>query len=115
MDGEHAAVMDIVSDEFGMPAETMFLVFDNVPDDKIESTLNKVDKLNVTSEIVSPLDKTHNTKKAFLMHFFILIMKTENMSAIVTDIRDAVGMKKESHLQVLPLFQRISTLPANMT
>ena len=55
-DGEHAAVMDIVSDEFDMPAETMFLVFDNVPDDKIESTLTNVGKLKVTSEIASPLD-----------------------------------------------------------
>ncbi len=32
MDGEHSAVMDIVSDEFDMPAETMFLVFDDVQD-----------------------------------------------------------------------------------
>ena len=42
MDGEHSAVMDIVSDSFDMPAETMFLVFDNVEDKTIETTLDKV-------------------------------------------------------------------------
>ena len=41
MDGEHAEVMDIVSDTFDMPAETMFLVFDDVADDKITSTLRQ--------------------------------------------------------------------------
>ena len=35
MDGEHADVMDIVSETFDMPAETMLLVFDNVADEKI--------------------------------------------------------------------------------
>ena len=35
MDGDHSAVMDIVSETFDMPAETMFLVFDDVNDEKI--------------------------------------------------------------------------------
>ena len=94
IDGEHAAVMDIVSDEFGMPAETMFLVFDNVPDDKIESTLIKVDKLKVTSEIVSPLDNDTQYKEGVsyaLLHFD---NQDKDMSAIVTDIREAVGNEK---------------------
>ena len=51
MDGEHAEVMDTVSDTFDMPAETMFLVFDDVADDQITSTLDKIEKLEVTSEI----------------------------------------------------------------
>ncbi|NYF25864.1 MMPL family transporter [Sporosarcina sp. JAI121] len=94
IDGEHADVMEIVSDEFGLPAETMFLVFDDVPDDTIKSTLNKVDKLKVSSEIVSPLNNdtqyTNGVSYA-LLHFD---NKEKDMSAIVTDIRNAVGDEK---------------------
>ncbi|MEK4713107.1 MMPL family transporter [Sporosarcina sp. FSL K6-5500] len=93
-DGEHAAVMDIVSDEFDMPAETMFLVFDNVSDEKIVSTLTNVDKLKVTSEIVSPFDNDtqyKNTASYALLHFD---NAEKDMSVIVTDIREAVGNEK---------------------
>ena len=91
MDGEHSDVMDTVSETFGMPAETMFLVFDQVKDEKISSTLEKVEKLGITSEISSPLDDaslyTDDVSYAML-HFD---NETENMSDVVTAIRDAVG------------------------
>lgn len=94
MDGEHAEVMDIVSEDFGMPAETMFLVFSDVSNDKIKSTLDKIDKLNVTLEIASPLENDNQYKEGVsyaLLHFD---NEAEDMSAIVTDIRDAVGSEK---------------------
>ncbi len=115
MDGEHAAVMDIVSDTFDMPAETMFLVFDNVQMIKSNQHFTNIEKLNVTSAIASPLDNDTQYKKDVsyaLLHFD---NEAENMSDIVTDIREQSAMKKESHLQVLPQFQKISTLPANVT
>ena len=104
-DGEHAAVMDIVSDEFDMPAETMFLVFDNVSDDKIASTLTNVDKLKVTSEITSPLDNDTQYKKLFPMHFFIFDNAEKDMSAIVTDIREAVGNERNHTYRCLRYFK----------
>ena len=94
MDGEHADVMDIVSEDFGLPAETMFLVFNDVQNDKIKSTLDKIDKLNVTSEIASPLQNDNQYKDGVsyaLLHFD---NEAEDMSTIVTDIRDAVGNEK---------------------
>ena len=94
MDGEHAAVMDIVSDTFDMPAETMFLVFDNVSMIKLNQHLTNIEKLEVTSEIVSPLDNDTQYKKDVsyaLLHFD---NETKNMSDIVTDIRDAIGDEK---------------------
>jgi len=94
MDGEHAEVMDIVSEDFGMPAETMFLVFNDVSNDTIKSTLDNVDKLNVTLEIASPLENDNQYKEGVsyaLLHFD---NEAEDMSAIVTDIRDAVGSEK---------------------
>ncbi len=94
MDGEHAEVMDTVSDTFDMPAETMFLVFDAVADDQITSTLDKIEKLGITSEIESPLDNGDQYKTGAsyaLLHFD---NEEKNMSDVVTMIRDTVGDAK---------------------
>src|SRR6185437_11264401 len=94
MDGEHADVMDVVADTFDMPVETMFLVFDDISDEKITSTLDKVEKLKVTSDIASPLDNEAQYKEGVsyaLLHFD---NGAENMSDVVTTIRDAIGDEK---------------------
>ena len=94
MDGEHATVMDIVSDTFDMPAETMFLVFDNVEDKTIETTLDKIEKLKLTSEIISPLDAKDMYKdnaSYALLHFD---NGADNMPEVVTAIRNAIDNEK---------------------
>ena len=95
MNGDHAAVMDIVSETFDMPAETMLLVFDNVDDEKISSTIEKIEKLDMTSAIDSPLDDGSLYKEDVsyaLLHFG---NETDNMSDVVTDIRDVIGDEPE--------------------
>ncbi|MCZ2259328.1 MMPL family transporter [Sporosarcina sp. G11-34] len=94
MDGEHSKVTEIVSETFDMPAESMLLVFDKIDDKKIESTLKKVEKLDVTSGITSPLEDSTLYKEDVsyaLLHFD---NEADNMPEIVTDIRDAVGEEK---------------------
>jgi len=94
MDGEHSNVMDIVSDTFEMPAETMFVVFDDVEDKTIEKTLANIEKLKLTSEIISPLDAKDMYKdnaSYALLHFD---NDADDMPAVVTDIRDAIGEEK---------------------
>jgi len=95
MDGDHAAVMEVISDTFDMPAESMFLVFDKVSDDKIETTLEKVEKLKLTSAIQSPLDDEvlykDNVSYA-LLHFNS--DNADHMPDVVDDIRDVVGDEK---------------------
>ena len=94
MDAEHEKVMKIASETFDLPAETMFIVFENVKDDKISSTLNKVEKLNLTSEIVSPLDNTdqYTEEVSYAMLHFDNVER--DMSAVVTDIREKIGDEK---------------------
>ncbi|WOV87175.1 MMPL family transporter [Sporosarcina oncorhynchi] len=91
MDAEHEKVMKIASETFDLPAETMFIVFDNVKDDKISTTLDKVEKLNLTSEIVSPLDNTeqYTEEVSYAMLHFDNVER--DMSAVVTDIREKIG------------------------
>ncbi|WP_342506878.1 MMPL family transporter [Sporosarcina sp. FSL K6-2383] len=94
MDGEHADVIDIVSSTFDMPAETMFVVFDHISDDKIQTTLQNIEKLNLTSAIASPLDDdtqyTEDVSYA-LLHFD---NQAENKADSVTAIREAIGDEK---------------------
>ena len=94
MDAEHEQVMKIASETFDLPAETMFVVFDNVDDETIASTLVDIEELDLTSEVVSPLDHeeqyTKNVSYA-LLHFE---ETDKDMSGVVTDIRDAIGDEK---------------------
>ncbi|AOV06593.1 MMPL family transporter [Sporosarcina ureilytica] len=94
MDGDHAEVMDIVSDKFDMPAETMFVVFNDVPNSKIETTLKQIEKLKLTSTIESPLedDSLQSGNVAYAMLHFD--GDAENMSEVVTDIRKVIGDEK---------------------
>lgn len=94
MDGEHTEVMDITANTFDMPVETMFLVFDQVSDKKIKETLNKIEEMDVTSQIVSPLEDSSlykNDLSYALLHFDD---EDADMSEIVTDIRDTIGDEK---------------------
>lgn len=94
MDAEHEQVMKIASEKFDLPAETMFVVFDNVNDETIASTLTNIEKLNLASEIVSPLENEEQYTKDVsyaLLHFE---KNGKDMSAVVTDIRDAIGDKE---------------------
>ncbi|MFS0577375.1 MMPL family transporter [Sporosarcina sp. 179-K 3D1 HS] len=93
IDGEHSDVMDIVSDTFDMPAETMFLVFDQTSDEQIRTALDKVQKLGVTSDITSPLDHPEQADKEAKVSYAMLHFDgdAEDMSGVVTDIRSAIG------------------------
>ncbi|MCG3086845.1 MMPL family transporter [Sporosarcina cyprini] len=94
MDAEHEQVMKMASETFELPAETMFVVFDHVPDDAIESTLSRINKLNVVSEIDSPLDheKQYSKEVSYaLLHFN---EPEKDRADVVTLIREAIGDKK---------------------
>ncbi|MCM3638403.1 MMPL family transporter [Sporosarcina luteola] len=94
MDGEHEQVMKIASEKFDLPAETMFVVFDKVNDATIASTLTEIEKLDLASEVVSPLDNEEQYTKDVsyaLLHFE---KNGKDMSKVVTDIRKAIGEEK---------------------
>lgn len=90
MDAEHAEVMDITTEVFGLPAETMFLVFEQVPDEQIKTSLEKVNNLGVVSEIVSPLeDETlyYPELSYAMLHFD---ENGQDLSKVVAEIREQV-------------------------
>src|SRR5690625_7399875 len=56
MDVEHEDVMELVTESFDVPADTLFLVFENVTDEQIEASLEAVAALELTSAIASAFD-----------------------------------------------------------
>lgn len=106
MNGEHAEVMDITADTFDMPVETLFLVFNQVKDEKIDETLKKIEKLEVTSQITSPLNDASLYKKNLsyaLLHFDD---KDADMAEIVTEIRDVIKDEKGMVLTGAPAISK---------
>src|SRR5699024_701769 len=87
MDGEHEAVMDTVSKQFDMPAETMFVVFDHQSNDTIKQTLEEIESLQLTSSIDSPLEDQSLQKEDVAYAMLHFDHETDHMSQIVTDIR----------------------------
>lgn len=93
MDGDHAAVMDIVSSDFDMPKETLFVVFDHVSDLEIENALKEIERLKLTASIESPLE--NEALKSGDIAYAMLHFDNEatHMADAVTDIRGAIGDK----------------------
>ncbi|KAB2333098.1 MMPL family transporter [Cytobacillus depressus] len=94
MNSEHAEVMEIAADTFDVPGETMFLVFKKVSDEKIASTIKKVNERDVASDVISPLeDKTlyKNDLSYAILHF---ADKNKDMSKVVADIRNTINDEK---------------------
>lgn len=90
MDAEHEAVTELAASEFDFPYETLFLVFDNIPNSEIESQLEKIEKLKITSEIISPLDKT-DLKKDNLAYSLLHFDQNDNMPDYVDKIRATIS------------------------
>lgn len=91
MDAEHAVVMEKATERFGIAAETMFVVFDDVDDERIEASLAEIAALGVVSDIVSPLDDaTLYTEK--LSYALLNFNDTErNMFDIVAQLRETIA------------------------
>lgn len=87
MDGEYEQVADRLTDEFGLPAETMFLVFENMTDEEIETAVSDVEALGLAEEIVSPLedDSLYTEELSYaLLHF----EENADMSEAVSSIQE---------------------------
>jgi len=88
-DGEHAEVMEELTKTFDFPAESLFIVFDEVSSSTIKETLQEIDKLELAESIQSPLedDALYKDHVAYaLIHFD----SDADMTGAVDDIREAI-------------------------
>lgn len=94
VDGEHEQVMKIVSEDFGLPAESLFVVFDSKTDQEISTTLTALDSLGVVSEIVSPLTEGEQYTKSLSYAMLHFSEAPDDMPKIVDTIRNSFADEK---------------------
>lgn len=94
-DGEHEQVMEVLTEKFDIPKDTILMVFDGSSDEIIEDSLIAVEDLNVADQIVSPLedDSLRSGDIAYAQIHFT--GKTEDLPTIVEDIR-AIADEEET-------------------
>lgn len=94
VNGDHQAVMNELTEEFGLPAETIFVVFDNVKDEDIEATLQKIEEVKEIDSIQSPLKKSKLHKKNISYAILNFDNTIEDMAIVVPKIRDKINNKQ---------------------
>ena len=88
-DGEHAEVMEELTETFDFPAESLFIIFDQTSDDTIKEMLQDIEKLELAESIQSPLedDSLYKEHVAYAMVHF---GSDADMTGAVDDIRKAI-------------------------
>ncbi|MGE7622243.1 MMPL family transporter [Viridibacillus sp. NPDC096237] len=94
VNGDHQEVMDELTEEFGLPAETIFVVFDKVKNKDIKATLQKIEEVEEIDSIQSPLNVANLHKKNISYAILNFDNTVEDMSVVVTKIRDNINGKK---------------------
>ena len=93
-DGEHAAVMEELSDTFDLPAETLFLVFNQTSDETIKQTLSKIKRIKIAESIQSPLEDETLYKDHVAYAMLHFNSDTANMNEVVDTIREQIDGEK---------------------
>ncbi|ALC87582.1 hypothetical protein AM499_18525 [Bacillus sp. FJAT-22090] len=90
-DGEHQKVMEELTETFDLPAETLFVVFDNTSDATIERTLANIEDLDIAESIQSPLDDPalYKDHVAYAMLHF-----NSDTNGVVDKLRETIDGEK---------------------
>lgn len=90
-DGEHQKVMDELTETFDLPAETLFVVFDNTSNATIEKTLANIEDLHIAESIQSPLDDPalYKDHVAYAMLHF-----NSDTNGVVDKLRETIDGEK---------------------
>lgn len=90
-DGEHQKVMEELTETFDLPAETLFVVFDNTSNATIEKTLANIEDLQIAESIQSPLDDPalYKDHVAYAMLHF-----NSDTNGVVDKLRETIDGEK---------------------
>ncbi|MFJ7972211.1 MMPL family transporter [Psychrobacillus sp. NPDC096389] len=93
-DGEHQLVMDELTNTFDLPAETLFIVFDQTTDDTIKRTIADLEDLQIAETIQSPLDDPTLYKDHVAYAMLHFNGDISDMPEVVDSIRTAINGEK---------------------
>lgn len=87
-DGDHARVKDELSQNFGLPADNIFVVFENKSDEEINSILTTLSKIKEVDSVTSPLENESMTNGNFRYAQLNFDYGDKDYPTIVENIRD---------------------------
>ncbi|GGA39308.1 MMPL family transporter [Psychrobacillus lasiicapitis] len=93
-DGEHQRVMEELTDTFDLPAETLFIVFDQVSNETIQQTISEMEDLQIAESIQSPLNDPTLFKDHVAYAMFHFSGDTADITEVVDKIRNAIDGEK---------------------
>ena len=86
-DGDHTRVKEDLSVTFGLPADNIYVVFENQSTDQIQNVLNELETVEEIDNIISPLENETMVNGTYQYAQLDFDYKTENYPNIVKDIR----------------------------
>lgn len=92
--GEHQQVMDELTNTFDLPAETLFIVFDQSTNDTIKQTIAQIEDLQLAETIQSPLDEPSLYKEHVAYAMLHFSGDTADMPDVVDKIRTSIDGEK---------------------
>lgn len=90
MDAEYSKVLETASETFGVSANVLFLIFDQVDDQRIEQSIAKVDELGIITNINSPLSHPNQYTDS-LSYAMLQFGSDADMDQAVAQIRQAIA------------------------
>lgn len=90
-DGEHQQVMEELTNTFDLPAETLFVVFENTTDETIQETLKDIEQLDLAESIQSPLEDNTLYKDHVAYAMLHFNNDITDFSAVVDSIRETIN------------------------
>jgi len=92
--GEHQQVMEELTDTFDLPAETLFIVFDQVSNETIQQTISEIENLQIAESVQSPLDDPALYKDHVAYAMLHFSGNIADMSEVVDKIRNTIDGEK---------------------
>ena len=86
-DGDHLRVKEDLSVTFGLPADNIYVVFENQSTEQIKSILNEISVIEEIDNIVSPLDNSSMVNGEYQYAQLDFDYTTKNYPEIVKNIR----------------------------
>lgn len=91
INGDHKKVTEQLSEEFGLPAKTIFVLFNNKTDAEIEQTLTDLETLKDINTIESPLENKKLKHKDIAYAMLHFNNEVTDYPTVVKEIRSTIG------------------------
>lgn len=92
-DGDYTEITKRLSEDFGLPANTIFVVFENQSDEEIQQTLEQIANVDGVQTIISPFDNSSYYKENLSYATLDFDATEEDFNPIIDDLRETIGDK----------------------